>query len=143
MEEQNKISIRLDSWDAIKMLKKKEYGELALRTKDNGFFFRTEIIEAILLQIPIPAIIISAKRETLFKVLSLDNVLESIIYFLESKEELKTDQLLYLKELGGLRYDEIDRKYQRRIEYTKLQLILARGETPTGAIDLTLMAYGK
>lgn len=93
---------------------------------------KSRLIESIIIRIPLPAFYIDATNEESWLVVDGLQRLSALRQFVSNKSDnrLKLTELEYLKELEGKTYDELDRKYQRRIEETQVTVYLIEKGTP-------------
>ncbi|MDY6802669.1 MAG: DUF262 domain-containing protein [Cyanobacteriota bacterium] len=93
---------------------------------------KSRLIESIVIRIPLPAFYIDATDEDSWLVVDGLQRLSALRQFVSDKSDkrLKLIGLEYLKELEGKTYDELDRKYQRRIEETQVTVYLIEKGTP-------------
>ncbi|HLP87956.1 MAG TPA: DUF262 domain-containing protein [Nostocaceae cyanobacterium] len=90
---------------------------------------QSRLIESIIIHIPIPAFYIDATNEDKWLVVDGLQRLFALKSFMIDKK-LKLSGLEYLKDLEGKTFDEIDRRYQRRLEETQLTVYLIKKGTP-------------
>lgn len=90
---------------------------------------KSRLIESIIIRIPLPAFYMDATNEESWLVVDGLQRLYALKRFVSDKE-LKLTGLEYLKEFEGKTYDELDRKYQRRIEETQVTVYLIEKGTP-------------
>lgn len=93
---------------------------------------KSRLIESILIRIPLPAFYVDATDEDNWLVVDGLQRLSSLKHFVSDKSEnrLKLTGLEYLTELEGKTYDELERRYQRRIEETQVTVYLIEKGTP-------------
>lgn len=101
---------------------------------------KSRLIESILLKIPLPSFYFSEDSNGDYSVVDGLQRLCSIFHFInhsalnkvtKSKlEPLRLVDLQYITELNNLSFDEIDRKFQRRIEELVLSVNIIRPNTP-------------
>ncbi len=101
---------------------------------------KSRLIESILLKIPLPSFYFSEDQTGDYSVVDGLQRLCSIFHFMnyaalnkatKSKlNPLRLTDLQYITELNGLTFDEIDRKFQRRIEELVLSVNIIRPNTP-------------
>ncbi|HFD6847377.1 TPA: DUF262 domain-containing protein [Enterobacter hormaechei] len=101
---------------------------------------KSRLIESILLKIPLPSFYFSEDSNGDYSVVDGLQRLCSIFHFInhaalnkvtKSKlDPLRLVDLQYITELNGLSFDEIDRKFQRRIEELVLSVNIIRPNTP-------------
>ncbi|WP_243147266.1 DUF262 domain-containing protein [Scytonema sp. UIC 10036] len=94
--------------------------------KDN---VKSRLIESILIRIPLPAFYMDATHEDKWLVVDGLQRLSALKQFVTDKN-LKLTGLEYLKELENKTYDQLDRRYQRRIEETQVTVYLIEKGTP-------------
>ncbi|NJM59089.1 MAG: DUF262 domain-containing protein [Oscillatoriales cyanobacterium RU_3_3] len=90
---------------------------------------KSRLIESILIRIPLPAFYIDATNEDKWLVVDGLQRLSALKQFMSDKK-LKLCGLEYLLNLEGKNYDEIGRRYQRRIEETQVTVYLIEKGTP-------------
>ncbi|MEM7556365.1 MAG: DUF262 domain-containing protein, partial [Cyanobacteria bacterium P01_A01_bin.84] len=99
---------------------------------------KSKLIESILIRIPLPAFYIDATDEDKWLVIDGLQRLSALKQFVNEKDiekKLKLCGLEYLKELEGKTYDQLDRKYQRRILETQITVYLTEKGTPIEVKD--------
>ncbi len=90
---------------------------------------KSRLIESIIIRIPLPAFYMDATDEDRWLVVDGLQRLSALKQFVSDKK-LKLSGLEYLTELEGKTYDELDRRYQRRIEETQVTVYLIVKGTP-------------
>jgi hypothetical protein len=90
---------------------------------------KSRLIESILIRIPLPAFYIDATNEDKWLVVDGLQRLSALKQFMSDKK-LNLRGLEYLINLEGKNYDEIGRRYQRRIEETQVTVYLIGKGTP-------------
>lgn len=90
---------------------------------------KSRLIESILIRIPLPAFYIDATDEEKWLVVDGLQRLFALNEFVIDKK-LKLCGLEYLTNLEGKSYDELERRYQRRIEETQVTVYLIEKGTP-------------
>lgn len=90
---------------------------------------KSRLIESILIRIPLPAFYIDATDEDKWLVVDGLQRLFALKQFMSDKT-LKLCGLEYLTNFEGKNYDEIERRYQRRIEETQVTVYLIEKGTP-------------
>ena len=90
---------------------------------------KSRLIESILIRIPLPAFYIDATNEEEWLVVDGLQRLSTLKQFVSDKS-FKLTGLEYLIELEGKTYNELERRYQRRIEETQLTVYLIAKGTP-------------
>lgn len=90
---------------------------------------KSRLIESILIRIPLPAFYIDATDDDRWLIIDGLQRLTALKQFLIEKN-LKLTGLQYLAELTNKTYDELQRKYQRRLLETELTLSIIEAGTP-------------
>ena len=90
---------------------------------------KSRLIESILIRIPLPAFYIDATNEDKWLVVDGLQRLSALKQFMSDKK-LNLCGLEYLINLEGKNYNEIGRRYQRRIEETQVTVYLIEKGTP-------------
>lgn len=90
---------------------------------------KSRLIESILIRIPLPAFYIDATDEDKWLVVDGLQRLSALKQFMSDKT-LRLCGLEYLTNLEDKTYDEIERRYQRRIEETQVTVYLIEKGTP-------------
>jgi len=90
---------------------------------------QSRLIESIIIRIPIPAFYIDATNEDKWLVVDGLQRLFALKRFILDKK-LKLSGLEYLTTLEGKTFDQIERRYQRRLEETQLTVYLIEKGTP-------------
>jgi len=117
------------------VLKRIEYDELDLAPdfqRQAGIWTndaKSRLIESILIRIPLPAFYIDATNDDKWLVIDGLQRLTALKQFIFDKT-LTLTGLQYLTELENKKYDELPRKYQRRILETELTLSTIETGTP-------------
>jgi len=93
---------------------------------------KSKLIESILIRIPLPAFYIDGTNEDEWIVVDGLQRLSALKQFMidKSDKRLKLVGLEYLKELNNKTYDELERRYQRRILETQVTVYLIEKGTP-------------
>ncbi len=98
---------------------------------------KSKLIESILIRIPLPAFYIDGTNEDEWLVVDGLQRLSALKQFIVDKDEtnetdtrLKLTGLEYLKDLENKTYDELERRYQRRILETQVTVYLIEKGTP-------------
>lgn len=94
---------------------------------------RSRLIESLLVRIPIPAFYIDASNEERWVIIDGLQRLTTLRRYVVS-EEFALSELEYLTNLNGLKYSQLPRKFQRRIEETQVTLMLVEKGTPRNVI---------
>ncbi len=90
---------------------------------------KSRLIESILIRIPLPAFYIDGTDEDKWLVVDGLQRLSALKQFMNDKT-LRLCGLEYLSNFEGKTYDEIERRYQRRIEETQVTVYLIEKGTP-------------
>lgn len=90
---------------------------------------KSRLIESIIIRIPLPAFYVDATDEDKWLVVDGIQRLFTLKQFVNDKK-LKLSGLEYLTNLEGKTYDELERRYQRRIEETQVTVYLIEKGTP-------------
>jgi hypothetical protein len=90
---------------------------------------KSRLIESILIRIPLPAFYMDATDEDKWLVIDGLQRLTALKQFVIDKQ-LKLHRLEYLTDVEGKTYDELPRKYQRRIQETQITVYLIEKGTP-------------
>jgi Protein of unknown function DUF262 len=93
---------------------------------------KSKLIESILIRIPLPAFYIDGTNEDEWLVVDGLQRLSALKQFITNKTDtrLKLTGLEYLKELENKTYDDLERRYQRRILETQITVFLIEKGTP-------------
>lgn len=90
---------------------------------------KSRLIESILIRIPLHEFYMDATGAEEWLVADGLKRLSAIGQFMKDKT-LKLCELEYLREIEGKTFDELERRYQRRIEETQVRVYLIRPGTP-------------
>lgn len=90
---------------------------------------KSQLIESILLRIPLPAFYMDATNDHVWEVVDGLQRLSILKSFVITKN-LKLCELEFLTHLNGLGYDDLDRSFQRRIRETQVTAYLIEEGTP-------------
>jgi hypothetical protein len=90
---------------------------------------QSRLIESIIIRIPLPAFYVDATDEDKWLVVDGIQRLYTLKQFVNDKK-LKLSGLEYLTNLEGKTYDQLERRYQRRIEETQVTVYLIEKGTP-------------
>lgn len=101
---------------------------------------KARLIESIFLRIPLPSFYFSEDEEGTYAVVDGLQRLCAIFHFMKPRAlakatgvklaALELQSLQYLKELNGKTFDELDRKFQRRISELEITANIIRANTP-------------
>jgi uncharacterized protein with ParB-like and HNH nuclease domain len=89
---------------------------------------KSRLIESLMLRIPLPMFYLSQDKEGVFQVVDGLQRLTTIYSFVKNGFVLK--DLEYLKECEGKTFENLEPKYQRRIEYTQFNFNVIDSSTP-------------
>lgn len=90
---------------------------------------KSRLIESVLIRIPLPAFYIDATDEEYWLVVDGLQRLSALKLFVTDKK-LRLSGLEYLTEFNGKTYDDLERRYQRRILETQVNVYLIEKGTP-------------
>jgi hypothetical protein len=90
---------------------------------------KSRLIESIIIRIPLPAFYVDATDEDKWLVVDGIQRLHTLKLFVNDKT-LRLSGLEYLINLEGKTYDQLERRYQRRIEETQVTVYLIEKGTP-------------
>lgn len=90
---------------------------------------KSRLIESIIIRIPLPAFYVDATDEDKWLVVDGIQRLHTLKLFVNDKT-LRLSGLEYLTNLEGKTYDQLERRYQRRIEETQVTVYLIEKGTP-------------
>lgn len=101
---------------------------------------KSRLIESILLGIPLPSFYLSEDKEGIYSVVDGLQRLCSIFHFMKPKilkdatdvelPSLVLQNMQYLSDLNGKKYEDLDRKFQRRISELEITANIIRASTP-------------
>ena len=101
---------------------------------------KSRLIESVLLRIPLPSFYLSEDEEGVYAVVDGLQRLCTLFHFMDFAElnrvtgaklnPLRLHDLQYLKELNNLSFNELDRKFQRRISELEITANIIRASTP-------------
>lgn len=101
---------------------------------------KSRLIESVLLRIPLPSFYLSEDEDGVYAVVDGLQRLCTIFHFINHAElnratgaklnPLRLKDLQYLKELDDASFDELDRKFQRRINELEITANIIRASTP-------------
>jgi hypothetical protein len=101
---------------------------------------KARLIESILLRIPLPSFYFSEDKDGSYAVVDGLQRLCSIFHFMNRSllakatnaalSDLRLNELQYLKELEGLSFGGLDRKFQRRVSELEITANIIRANTP-------------
>ena len=91
---------------------------------------RTRLIESILLGIPLPAFYFNQEDDGTYQVVDGVQRLSTIALFMNNAHELNAADLEYLKDLDGLKYNDIDQAVIRRFRSAQIVVHIIEPQTP-------------
>lgn len=101
---------------------------------------KSRLIESVLLRIPLPSFYLSEDDDGVYAVVDGLQRLCTLFHFMDYSElnratgaklnPLRLRDLQYLKDIEGLSFDELDRKFQRRISELEITANIIRASTP-------------
>lgn len=101
---------------------------------------KSRLIESVLLRIPLPSFYLSEDDDGVYAVVDGLQRLCTLFHFMDYSElnrvtdsklnPLRLKDLQYLKDLEGLSFSELDRKFQRRISELEITANIIRASTP-------------
>ncbi|QNM89761.1 DUF262 domain-containing protein [Aliarcobacter cryaerophilus] len=129
----SKIDITTSFYQASYLYDRCSFGELVLSPDYQRNFVwnakqKSRLIESMLIQIPLPIFYLDARDEDRWIVIDGLQRLTTIFKFIDN--EFKLSNLEYLKNLNGVSFKNLDRKFQRRILECQLQCNKIRPNTP-------------
>lgn len=91
---------------------------------------QSRLVESLLIRVPIPAFYVDATTEDNWQVIDGLQRMSILKKFVVDKT-MQLKNLEFIKELNGLTYDELHRKFQRRILETQVIIFAIQPGTPT------------
>ncbi len=101
---------------------------------------KSRLIESVLLRIPLPSFYLSEDEDGVYAVVDGLQRLCTLFHFMDFAElnrvtgaklnPLRLKDLQYLKDLDGASFDDLDRKFQRRISELEITANIIRASTP-------------
>ncbi len=95
---------------------------------------QSQLIESLMLRIPIPSFYFDTAQEDTWKVIDGLQRLTAFKNYLTGKEKKKLQDLQYLTDFNGKTFDELPRQYIRRIKEAPIVAFCVEKGTPEGII---------
>lgn len=130
----SKIRVHTEKKTIDLILRRVSHGEIDLapefqrRARLWPYFRRSQLIESLLLKIPLPVFYVAADHEDHWAVVDGLQRITTIVDFVSNRFPLKG--LEYLSNLEDLYYKDLDRAMKRRIEETELVVNIIQPGTP-------------
>jgi hypothetical protein len=131
----SQIDVDITHFTVFHIMRKIELGEINLQPDFQRHLVwdetrQSRLIESILIRIPLPAFYLDAVDDDNWLVIDGLQRLSTLDKFY-NKNELQLKNLEFLTELEGKTFEELPRKFQRRIEDTKLNIYTIQPGTPS------------
>lgn len=131
----SQIDVDITHFTVFHIMRKLELGEINLQPDFQRHIVwdetrQSRLIESILIRIPLPAFYLDAVDDDNWLVIDGLQRLSTLDKFC-NKNELELKNLEFLIELEGKTFNQIPRKFQRRIEDTKLNIYTIQPGTPS------------
>jgi len=131
----SKIDIKMEKFSLDSLIKRLKFKEIELDSdfqRKSGLWSniqKSQLIESILLKIPLPAFYFDATNEDNWIIIDgLQRVTTLKEFVIE--QSLILDGMEFLKDLNNLTFNEIPRNLQRRLEETNINAYLVNPNTP-------------
>jgi len=90
---------------------------------------QSRLIESILIRVPLPAFYFDGTNDNKWLIVDGLQRLSTLNRFVITKE-LRLENMEFLDELNGMKYDQLSREFQRRIEETQIMAYVIKPGTP-------------
>jgi len=137
----SKIKVDLTPFTVFEVMRKIKLGEIDLQPDFQRHIVwdvtrQSRLIESILIRLPLPAFYLDAVDDDKWLVVDGLQRLSTLNKFY-NRNELRLNNLEFLRELEGKTFAELSRKFQRQIEDTKLNFYIIQPDTP-GRVKFTI-----
>jgi hypothetical protein len=129
------IDVDVTPFTVFQIMRKIKLGEIDLQPDFQRLLVwdktrQSRLIESILIRLPLPAFYLDAVNDDCWLVIDGLQRLSTLDKFC-NKNKLRLQNLEFVTELEGKTFNELPRKYQRRIEDTKLNVYTIQPGTPS------------